>query len=200
MIISRIGHNQSWWFESNVYEWQNAVSDNFGCAKFLKMLNICKLVIKVVKMVNFDQKLIFKFLICFFVMHQHLVLKQTTWNVKFLTHFRFLVEFRNRRTFDYWNQGSAGRDEGLELSSCKWIDYEMMSFLCRIWFYFNRLEKIQGNGVRGRFDFDASSAFLGNKQSKFRSQQNLFQGNLCLMSILKVMGVLAGNRDRSENL
>ena len=77
MIISRIGHNQSWWFESNVYEWQNAVSDNFGCAKFLKMLNICKLVIKVVKMVNFDQKLIFKFLICFFVMHQHLVLKQT---------------------------------------------------------------------------------------------------------------------------
>ena len=32
--------------------------------------------------------------------------------------------------------------------------------------------------------------FLGNKQSKFRSQQNLFQGNLCLKSILKVMGVL----------
>ena len=149
MIISRIGHNQSWWFESNVYEWQNAVSDNFGCAKFLKMLNICKLVIKVVKMVNFDQKLIFKFLICFFVMHQHLVFKQTTWNVKFLTHFRFLVEFRNWRTFDDWNYPFTNES----------ITKRCHSYLYRMWLYFNRLEKIQGNGVRGRFVFDASSAW-----------------------------------------
>ena len=112
MIISKIGHKQSWWFESNVYEWQNAVSDNFGCAKFLKMLNICKLVIKVVKMVNFDQKLIFKFLICFFVSVLHQI-SISFWLIK-----DFWLNFEIGEWLEHSMVGTSSKRIYYDLISC----------------------------------------------------------------------------------